>query len=269
MDRHHDAQDILVFDSTSFGRVMVLDGVIQSTERDEFSYQEMIVNLPLCALDEPAKRVLVVGGGDGGVLRELCRHSNLEKVDIAEIDEGVIKASKEFLPHMAKGFLDPRVCVHIGDGLQFVKDAPEDHYDAIIVDSSDPVGPAAVLFEKPFYESMHRALRPGGIICTQGESVWLHLDIIKEVTSMCRGIFQGGAVSYAYTTIPTYPSGQIGFVLSTKARDGAPLQPNEPRQPAPPMDLSSGPLRYYTSDLHRAAFVLPAFAAKVLSEAAE
>lgn len=249
---------------------MVLDGVIQSTERDEFSYQEMIVNLPLCALDTPAKRVLVVGGGDGGVLRELCRHSNLEQIDIAEIDGGVVKASKEFLPHMARGFSDPRVNVHICDGLKFVKDAPEGYYDAIIVDSSDPVGPAAVLFERPFYDSMHRAVRPGGIVCTQGESIWLHLEIIKEVTKMCREIFQGGAVSYAYTTIPTYPSGQIGFVLCSKApKDGPPIQPSEARQPAPPMDIYTGPLRYYSSQLHRAAFILPAFATKALSEGSQ
>ena len=200
-----DFQDVMVFDSANYGKVLVLDGVIQATERDEFSYQEMIAHLPLCALRYPAKKVLVVGGGDGGVLREITRHASVEHLDIAELDAMVVDVSKRFFPGMSCGFDDPRVHLHITDGIKWVDDAPESTYDAIIVDSSDPVGPASVLFEKPFFEKIHKALKPGGVVCTQGECVWLHVDLIKDVLEMCKGIFAGGSVYYGFTTIPTYP----------------------------------------------------------------
>lgn len=208
----------------------------------------------------PAKKVLVVGGGDGGVLREVCRHKSVESVELAEIDEGVVNASKRFLPAMALGFEDPRVTVHICDGIKFVQDAAESSYDVIIVDSSDPVGPAEVLFEKPFFEAMHRALRPGGMIATQGESLWFHLDIIKALASMCSSVFENGSVHYGFTTIPTYPSGQIGFMICAKAREGSgPLDVRVPRREVP-----EPACKYYNSDVHRAAFVLPQFAKEAL-----
>lgn len=166
-------------------------GVIQCTDRDEFSYQEMIAHLPLCSLDAPPKKVLVVGGGDGGVLREVTRHESVEAVDLAEIDGMVVDVSKKHFPKMAVGFQDPRVSVHICDGIDFVKKAPPGSYDAIIVDSSDPVGPAEVLFQRPFFEAMHAALRPGGVVCTQAESLWLHLPIIKSLAEMCSSVFAG------------------------------------------------------------------------------
>ncbi|GMH33086.1 hypothetical protein BSKO_00920 [Bryopsis sp. KO-2023] len=254
-------QDVAVFESESNGTVLVLDGVIQCTDKDEFSYQEMIVHLPLCSLETAARRVLVVGGGDGGVLREIAKHSSVEKIDIAEIDEKVVSVSKEFFPKMAVGFSDPRVSLRICDGIDFVKNAEEGSYDVIIVDSSDPVGPAEVLFERPFFEAMHRALRPGGVACTQAESVWLHMDIIKELASMCKDVFRGGSISYGYTTIPTYPSGQIGFMTCFKAEEGkGPVNPSQPKQPPP-----QGPLRYYNSAIHTAAFVLPEFASQALA----
>ncbi|KIY96353.1 spermidine synthase [Monoraphidium neglectum] len=199
-------QDVCVFESDAYGTVLLLDGVIQCTDRDEFSYQEMMAHIPICALEAPPKRVLVVGGGDGGVLRELARIPSLEEIHIAEIDGDVPEISKRFFPQMAVGFSDPRVKVHICDGIKFVQDAEEGSYDAIIVDSSDPVGPAEVLFEEPFFRAMHRAVRPGGVVCTQAESLWLHLDIIKALAAMCSRVFEGGSVQYAYTTIPTYPS---------------------------------------------------------------
>ena len=262
-------QDVAVFRNAQFGNVLVLDGVIQCTDRDEHSYQEMIGPLPLCSLARPAKRVLVIGGGDGGVVRELTRHASLEVIDQAEIDGDVPKVSREFFPNMAVGFDDPRVNLRITDGLAFLREQPENTYDAIIVDSSDPVGPAEVLFQRPFFESMHRALRPGGVICTQGESLWLHIDIITEVARMCKEVFVNGTVQYAFTTIPTYPSGQIGFMLCAKADPSSAekFDFSIPRQPPPAGGAASlKPLRYYDSDVHRAAFVLPKFAREALAD---
>eukprot|EP00897_Mesotaenium_endlicherianum_P010751 jgi/Mesen1/9704/ME000069S09109 len=198
-----DFQDVAVFQSATYGRVLVLDGVIQLTQRDESAYQEMITHLPLCSIPNP-KKVLVVGGGDGGVLREVSRHTSVEHIDLAEIDQMVIDVAKDYFPELAIGFQDPRVHVHVGDGVAFLKNAEAGFYDAIIVDSSDPVGPAAQLFERPFFESMARAVRPGGVICTQAESVWLHLDIIKEIAEACKHSFKG-SVNYAWTSVPTYP----------------------------------------------------------------
>mmetsp|Transcript_28870 Transcript_28870/g.63219 ORF Transcript_28870/g.63219 Transcript_28870/m.63219 type:complete len:329 (-) Transcript_28870:352-1338(-) len=260
-----DFQDVMVFESEAFGNVLVLDGVIQCTQKDEFSYQEMIVHLPLCALPEAPKRVLVVGGGDGGVLREICRHKSVERADMAEIDAMVPEVSKKFFPEMATGFSDSRAHVKICDGLKFVEETPEGTYDAIIVDSSDPVGPAEVLFEKPFFESMHKALKPGGVVCTQAECLWLHLPVIKEVAQMCKEVFVGGKTTYAYCTIPTYPSGQIGFMICKKA-GGKDFDFTKPARPGPTVGSESAhasvtkPLKYYNSAIHSAAFCLPEFA---------
>ena len=325
-----DFQDVLVFDSETYGKVLILDGVIQATERDEFSYQEMIAHLPLCSLKNPAKKVLVVGGGDGGglhvdepsgvsqfangsvptcfrpprvriphpqssssnlgpvrrrlsddvselnvgrffarvtlvegVLREITRHGSVEHLDIAELDAMVIEVSKKYFPGMSVGFDDPRVHVHGTDGIKWVKDAEPGTYDAIIVDSSDPVGPACVLFEKPFFEAMHRALKPGGVVCTQGECVWLHAELIKDVLEMCKEIFVGGSVQYGFTSIPTYPSGQIGFVMCSKPdEDGKTVDFSKPSRPPPiaPEGSALKPLRYYNEGIHGAAFCLPEFA---------
>ncbi|MBA0806353.1 hypothetical protein Gohar_005807, partial [Gossypium harknessii] len=127
------------FQSSTYGKVLVLDGIVQLTEKDECAYQEMIAHLPLCSIPSP-KTVLVVGGGDGGVLREISRHSSVEHIDICEIDKMVIDVSKKFFPELAVGFEDPRVDLHVGDAIEFLRHAPKGKYDAIIVDSSDPVG---------------------------------------------------------------------------------------------------------------------------------
>ncbi|KAG6398800.1 hypothetical protein SASPL_140270 [Salvia splendens] len=200
-----DYQNAIVFQSSTYGKVLVLDGVIQLTERDECSYQEMITHLPLCSIPNP-KKVLVIGGGDAGVLREVSRHSSVEKIDICEV-------SKKFFPSVAIGFDDPRVTLHIGDGVAFLKAAPEGTYNAVIVDSSDPIGPAQELFEKPFFESVARALRPGGVVCTQAESIWLHMHIIEGIVANCSQVFKG-SINYAWTTVPTYPRHSLPLSLS-------------------------------------------------------
>lgn len=247
-------QDVLFFRSSSHGTVLVLDGVIQVTERDEFAYQEMIAHIPMFAHADP-RRVLVIGGGDGGVLREVCRHKGVEKVVICEIDKDVIEKSKEYLPSLAVGYEDPRVEVKVMDGNVFMADNPG-HFDVIITDSSDPIGPAAALFEAPFYRNMYAALREGGVICTQGECMWLHVDIIKPLVEKVKEF--ATTVEYAFTTIPTYPSGQIGFVIATKGGEGckAPKRKDEEMEKV---------LKYYNTEIHQAAFILPNFARTVYS----
>ena len=147
-------QDVLVFRSTTYGTVLVLDGAIQCTERDEFSYQELIAHLPLASHPNP-ERVLVIGGGDGGVVREVLKHKSVKEVVLVDIDEAVVRVSKQYLPHMSQLLEDPRVTVHIGDGFKYLADAAAAGaaalYDVIITDSSDPVGPAESLFQAPIF----------------------------------------------------------------------------------------------------------------------
>ncbi|KAF7123957.1 hypothetical protein RHSIM_Rhsim12G0047600 [Rhododendron simsii] len=260
-------QNVMVFQSSTYGNVLVLDGVIQLTERDECAYQEMIVHLPLCSIPNP-KKVLVIGGGDGGVLREVSRHSSVEQIDICEIDKMVVDVSERFFPHVSIGYKDPRVTLHIGDGVAFLKAVPEGTYDAIIVDSSDPIGPAQELFQKPFFESVAKALRPGGVICTQAESIWLHMHIIEDIVANCRQIFKG-SVNYAWTSVPTYPSGVIGFMLCST--EGPPVDFKHPVNPIEGDDShckSNGPLKFYNKEMHAAAFCLPSFAKKVIESKA-
>ncbi|KAF8637718.1 hypothetical protein AX17_002621 [Amanita inopinata Kibby_2008] len=245
-------QDVLVFESETFGNVLVLDGVIQCTERDEFSYQEMIAHLPLASHPNP-KKVLVIGGGDGGVVREVLKHDTVEQVVLCDIDEAVIRVSKQYLPHMSSLLSSPRVTVYVGDGFKFLAENTSS-YDVIITDSSDPVGPAEFLFQKPYFQLLHDALMPGGHISTQAECLWLHLPLIKELRNMTNQLF---AVSeYAFTTIPTYPSGQIGFIVCSKEA-GRDLR-------VPVRDVKD--TRYWNKDVHRAAFVLPEFARALLEE---
>ncbi|KAJ0960407.1 hypothetical protein J5N97_001769 [Dioscorea zingiberensis] len=249
--------------SSTYGKVLVLDGVIQVTERDECAYQEMITHLPLCSIPKP-KKVLVIGGGDGGVLREVSRYSSVEVIDICEIDAMVVDVSKQFFPKLAVGFEDPRVNLHIGDGVAFLKNVPEGTYDAIIVDSSDPIGPAQELFEKPFFESVARALRPGGVVCTQAESIWLHMHIIEDIVSVCRQIFKG-SVNYAWTTVPTYPSGVIGFMLCSTEGPVVDFQhPVNKIDECDSFNKEKGPLKFYNPEIHSAAFCLPSFAKKII-----
>ncbi|MED6171970.1 Spermidine synthase 2 [Stylosanthes scabra] len=259
-------QNVMVFQSSSYGKVLVLDGVIQLTERDECAYQEMITHLPLCSIPDP-KKVLVIGGGDGGVLREVSRHSSVEKIDICEIDKMVVDVSKQFFPDVAVGFDDPRVSLHIGDGVAFLKEVPEGTYDAVIVDSSDPVGPAQELFEKPFFELVAKALRPGGVVSTQAESIWLHMDIIEGIVANCSQIFKG-SVNYAWTTVPTYPSGMIGFMVCST--EGPPVDFKHPVNPIDEIEFqkSERPMKFYNSEIHTASFCLPTFAQRKLGSKA-
>lgn len=244
-------QDLMVFESSDWGKVLVLDGVIQLVERDEMSYQEMMAHLPLFSHPNP-KNVLIIGGGDGGVLREVCKHKCVEKVTMCEIDGGVVEASKQFFPTVSCAFTDPKVNLIIGDGVGFAENAAENSYDCMIIDSSDPVGPAEKLFSKEFYVNARRILKPDGVLCSQGECLWQHADLIEEMLKGFGAPF--ASAEYASIQVPTYPSGQIGAFLCRKQGDF-----KDPSCKVPQREVSDEDLRYYSTDMHKAAFVLPEF----------
>lgn len=244
-------QKIEIFETRKLGRMLMLDGIIQLTEFDEFAYQEMMAHPALFAHRAP-RRVLIVGGGDGGVAREVARHPEVERIDLCEIDAAVVEAAKRFLPSLACGFDDPRMHLHIGDGVRFVREHP-DEFDVIIVDSTDPVGPGEALFGEAFYRDAGRALKPGGVICSQAESIYLFPEIVQRLYRLTGKLFRHHG--YGMIAVPTYPTGTIGFFMGSHS---APV--DRPVRPAP--ESLARELRYYTPEIHRAAFQLPAFAAR-------
>lgn len=250
-------QDVLVFESSNYGNVLVLDGAIQATERDEFSYQEMITHLAMNSHPNP-KKVLVIGGGDGGVLREVVKHECVEEAVLCDIDEAVIRVAKQYLPEMSKSYDHPKVKTLIGDGFKFLDDY-KNTFDVIITDSSDPEGPAASLFQKSYFELLKGALTEKGVITTQAENIWLHMKIITALKADCKQVFP--VAEYAYTTIPTYPSGQIGFMVCSKdpqANVKLPLRSFD-------AETEKKELKYYNKEIHSASFILPTWARDALA----
>ncbi|KAF4530130.1 hypothetical protein B566_EDAN001387 [Ephemera danica] len=250
-----DYQDIMVLQTTHHGRALILDGVIQCTEWDEFAYQEMITFLPLCSHPNP-KKVLIIGGGDGGVAREVTKHPAVKKVTQCEIDAKVLEASKIHLPVLGKGLNHPKLTLHVGDGFEFMGQHQQE-FDVIITDSSDPVGPAESLFQENYFKLMRSALRPGGIVCSQGETAWTSLPVVKKMMGHCQAHFP--SVAYAYTSVPTYPTGQIGFVLGSLNQE---TNFKEPIHIFSEEEKEQMQLKYYTEEVHQAAFALPRFIQK-------
>ncbi|XP_076452625.1 spermidine synthase-like [Babylonia areolata] len=243
-------QDILVFRSSSFGVVLVLNGVIQCTERDEFTYQEMIAHLPLNAHPNPQK-VLVIGGGDGGVVREVLKYREVTSVVLCEIDQDVIDVCKKHLPSMASCLDDSRVTVYVGDGIEYVKHHPGE-FDVIITDAPDPFGVAEGLYAKEFYQNIENALKPTGIMCCQGETTWFDMDLIKRILEDCHNIFP--CVAYAVGNTPTYAGGQMGYMLCSRNSDA---KLKEPIRRYTEAELDKMNVRYYSPEVHTASFVLP------------
>ena len=242
-------QEIEVVESQSFGKILLIDEVIMLTEADEFCYHEMIAHVPLC-VHPKAKKVLVIGGGDGGTVREILKHDSVNEVDVCEIDEKVIEISKRHFPYLANSFDDPKVKIYCEDGNKFIK-SHKDEYDIIIVDSSDPIGPAEVLFRREFYEAIFQALKDDGIVVAQAESFFYHQKIIKSLFSFIRDIYP--ISEYYYTLVPTYPSGIIGFTFCSKK-----YHPINDFNEIEALKLNN--LKYYDRGIHKAAFNLPAFA---------
>jgi spermidine synthase len=240
-------QHVEIIDTVSFGRALVLDDALQTTEADEFLYHEPLVQIPLLAHPNP-KRVLIVGGGDGGALRHVLMHDTVEKAVQVEIDELVVTACQEWLPGLAGGaFEHPRAELIIGDGLAYMRDVSQP-FDVILVDSTDPVGPAEGLISEEFYRLAYGALSADGIFAMQTGSPLLMRDELDAASDRMRTVFP--IVKTYLGHVPSYPGVLWSWTAGSKA-----LDPSEPRRTPPPG------LRFYTPDVHRGAFALPGYLA--------
>ncbi|AMA71527.1 MULTISPECIES: polyamine aminopropyltransferase [Aneurinibacillus] len=236
-------QHVMILDSYDFGRMLVLDGVVQTTSIDGFIYNEMITHVPLHFHPNP-KRVLIIGGGDCGAAREVTKYKNVEQIDMVELDELVVKFCKEHLQEVSGNLSDPRVRFIYNDGVAFVKDI-ENHYDVIIVDSSDPIGPAKQLFELDFYRNIHRALKEDGIMVCQSQSPIFHFDVLQQSYKHISDLFP---LTKLYTAVvPTYPGGMWTFTMGSKVYD-------KPVEHAFQQDT-----KYFNKNILDACFQLPQF----------
>lgn len=249
-------QRIDVFQSYEFGRILVLDGFLMLTEKDEFIYHEMITHVPM-AVNPQIKKVLVIGAGDGGVVRELTRYKGVESIDMVEIDKMVVEICKEYIPQTACKLEDKRVHLHFEDGLKYVR-TKEKEYDLIIVDSTDPFGPGEGLFTKEFYGHCSNALKEEGILVNQHESPYYAEDAraMERAHEKLKSVFPVSTLYQAH--IPTYPSGHWLFGFASRTFD-------------PVRDLKGDPwndlgikTRYYNTELHVGAFALPTYVKEIL-----
>jgi spermidine synthase len=253
-DSETEHQQLIIFENEDFGRVMLLDGVVQLSTRDEFIYHEMMAHVPLFAHGK-AKKVLIVGGGDGGVLREVLRHPEVKSVTLCEIDRSVIDLCQLHFPDVAGGaFEDDRTNVVIADGTKFVHETDE-RFDVILVDSTDPIGPGAVLFTKPFYTDCHRTLASGGVLVTQNGLPFLQAPELKQSITYFRELFDD-AFAYVATT-PSYFGGSMsyGWATDNKKLRQHPLDRVERRY----KKAGAFPTRYWRPEMQVAAFALPAY----------
>ncbi len=251
-------QRIDVFESKEFGRFLTLDGYMMLTEKDEFIYHEMITHVPM-AVHPAVKNVLVIGAGDGGVIRELTRYSVIENIDLVEIDEMVVKVCKEFLPKTACGFGDKRVNLIFQDGLKYIRKC-ENKYDLIIVDSTDPFGPGEGLFTKEFYGNCFKALKEDGIMVNQHESPFYDEDAVAMQRAHKR-IVESFNISRVYQAhIPTYPSGHWLFGFASKRYH--PVGDLKARE----WNQLGFKTKYYNTNLHMGAFYLPNYVEELLED---
>lgn len=251
-------QRIDVFESAEFGRFLTLDGYMMLTEKDEFIYHEMITHVPM-AVHPHVRDVLVIGAGDGGVVRELVKYPEIEHIDLVEIDEMVVQACRQYLPQTACRLDDSRLQIHFADGLKYVRTKQAD-YDLIIVDSTDPFGPGEGLFTREFYGNCYKALRDDGIMVNQHESPFYEADALAMQRAHSR-ICASFPLSRVYQAhIPTYPSGHWLFGFSSKKY--------HPVKNLRAQEWNSRDLRtqYYTTNLHQGAFALPAYVEKLLED---
>ena len=258
-------QRVRVFESCAYGKMLAIDDMVMCTERDEFHYHEMITHPTVQAFQSvagPIKNALVIGGGDGGTIRELFRYNTIEKVTMVEIDEAVIRASKQHLPTISREFSNPKLNLIVGDGIKFAAQAQPETYDVIIVDGSDPAGPAEGLFTNDFYTNCMKALKPNGVLITQGESPMFHSDTFVELNKCLKTVFGNSNVHTVLFHATTYPSGMWSLQMAIKG-NYHPVKDFKAAQAA--QFVNSQGLKYYNEDLHTAAFTLPTFVRKMLN----
>ena len=245
-------QDIVVFENNKFGRVLALDGVIQTTEADEFCYHEMITHVPLVAHGK-AENILIIGGGDGGVLREALKHS-IKRATMIELDEGVVRLCEEYMPTLSAGaFEDPRTDLRFMDGIKFVEESKE-AFDVIIVDSTDPIGPGEVLFTDKFYKDCARRLTDRGILVTQSGVVWMQAEEAKATYKRLIKFFPDADLYV--TQVPTYAAGLMA--LGWGCKDPGPKRTKKKivRERISQLGLKT---RYYNAEVHTSCFALPGY----------
>lgn len=244
-------QKVQMYDTFEYGRMLVLDNKVMTTERDEFVYHEMMAHVPMLVHPDP-KRVLIIGGGDGGTAREVLKHNAVEELVVVEIDGDVVEVSKQFLPGLAGSFSDKRVDLKIEDGIAYIKECPDARFDVIMIDSTDPEGPAAGLFGYDFYANVYRALDEDGIMVVQGESPFFNQQTFCQVRWCHQDIFGKDNVHTYLVSIPTYPSGLWSFGFASKGLRPADIDNNRAEG-----FCAEHALKYYNPEIHRSAFVLP------------
>lgn len=247
-------QKIEVIDTVGFGRVLIIDNVFMTSEYDEFLYHEMITH-PALTTAPKIDRVLVIGGGDGGTVREVLRHPDVKECVMIEIDRMVVDASKEFLPGIGTAWSDPRLDVRFIDGIEYVKKSNDDKYDVILLDGTDPVGPGAVLFDESFYRGCKRMLVPGGVVALQSESPLLMMDVFVETQHKLRRLFS--EIHPYMGPVPLYGTGTWSWTWCSDT--GEPLRPFPERQE----EIVEGS-KAYNAELHQAAFALPNYVKRAL-----
>lgn len=255
-----DQWHLIIFENQTFGRVMALDGIIQTTERDEFIYHEMLTHVPLLAHGQ-AKKVLIIGGGDGGMLREVVKHAQVESITMVEIDDAVVQMCQTYLPnHSAGAYDDSRVNLVIDDGAKFVN-STDQRFDVIISDCTDPVGPGEVLFSSEFYAGCKKALNPGGIIVAQNGVAFMQPQEVTT-TSQRLGHYFSDCTFYN-AAVPTYVGGMMTFAWGS---DDISLRSHALETLTQRFNTAQLATRYYTPAIHQASFALPRYLVDALSE---
>ncbi|WKZ42266.1 MAG: polyamine aminopropyltransferase [Anaerolineales bacterium] len=250
-DERTQYQHLQVVETEFFGNAMILDGIIQLTERDNMGYHEMIVHVPMLAVGEP-KRVLIVGGGDGGSLQQVLRYPSVQEAVVCELDQRVVDLSREhFSASFGDPWADPRAKLLVRDAFGYLEENPG-QFDVIISDTTDPIGMAERLFSDEFYKLMVRALAPGGAAATQCEQPFFDTELIKTIYRSAKALTRNPA--YYYANIPTYPGGGIGFMYVSDTPWANGLKTSYP----------PGENKYLNLDIHKAAFALPEFFRKEL-----
>lgn len=253
-------QHLVIFENPRMGRVMALDGVIQTTEADEFIYHEMLTHVPILA-HGAAKRVLIIGGGDGGMLREVSKHRSVESITMVEIDGTVVEMCKEYLPNHSKGaYDDPRLNLVIDDGMRFVATTAE-KFDVIISDSTDPIGPGEVLFSENFYQACRRCLNDGGILVAQNGTPFMQLAEVQTTASRMHGLFADW--HFYQAAVPTYIGGAMAFAWGATDAESRKLPLETLRQRFAGSGIVT---RYYNPEIHLGAFALPQYVLQAINK---